>query len=232
MKRQGAPKLILLRHGESEWNRLNLFTGWVDIPLSVKGIEESIAAGKRIAHLPIDVIFVSTLIRAQQTAMLAMSQHKGGKVPYLLHPHEGKLEKWANIYSESAKQSCIPVMKAWQLNERMYGRLQGMNKQEMREEFGDEQVQLWRRSFDIAPPDGESLAMTAARTLPYFHEEIIPFLKQGKNVFISAHGNSLRAIVMELDALTKEEVVALELPTGEPLVYEYTGGTLKRISTW
>ena len=218
-------KLVMMRHGESEWNRQNLFTGWVDIPLSSKGVEEVIEGGKKIAHIPIDVIFTSSLIRAQMTAMLAMLNHSSGKIPSVQHPNEGKLEEWAQIYSEEAKQKCIPVYNAWELNERMYGRLQGMNKQEMREKYGDEQVHIWRRSFDQAPPDGESLAMTAARSIPYFKERIMPLLKEGKNIFISAHGNSLRSIVMFLDNLTKDQVVHLELATGAPLVYAFEGDT-------
>lgn len=223
-------KLIMVRHGQSEWNRLNMFTGWVDIPLSQKGIQEALDAGNRIAKTPIDVIFISSLIRAQMTAMLAMSVHESGKVPVLLHPNEGKLEEWATIYSEEAKQMCIPVISAWQLNERMYGRLQGMNKQEMMDKFGNEQVKIWRRSFDTAPPEGESLAMTAARAIPYFKETIIPYLEAGKNVFISAHGNSLRAIVMFLDGLSKEQVVQLEIATGEPILYDFEKGKWKKES--
>jgi len=221
-------KLIMMRHGQSEWNRQNLFTGWVDIPLSRQGIEESIAGGKKISNIPIDVIFVSSLIRAQMTAMLAMAQHKGGRVPTVLHPNQGKLEEWAQIYSEPVKKMCIPVIAAWQLNERMYGRLQGMNKQEMREKYGNEQVHIWRRSFDAAPPEGESLAMTAERAIPYFKEMVVPQLQQGKNVFISAHGNSLRSIMMYLDGLSKEEVVALELATGDPIVYTFDNGKWER----
>jgi 2,3-bisphosphoglycerate-dependent phosphoglycerate mutase len=217
-------KLIMMRHGESEWNRLNLFTGWVDIPLSVKGVEEAIEGGKKIAHIPIDVIFTSSLIRAQMTAMLAMMDHSSKKIPCVQHPHEGKLEEWAKVYSDSAKESCIPVYNAWELNERMYGRLQGMNKKEMVDKYGQEQVQIWRRSFDEAPPDGESLAMTAARSIPYFKERILPLLKEGKNVFISAHGNSLRSIVMFLDQLTKDQVIQLEIATGEPIFYTFTDG--------
>jgi 2,3-bisphosphoglycerate-dependent phosphoglycerate mutase len=218
-----SAKLIMMRHGESEWNRLNLFTGWVDIPLSLKGVEESIQGGKKIAAIPVDVIFTSTLIRAQMTAMLAMMHHSSGKVPCVQHPDEGKREEWAQIYSESVKENCIPVYNAWELNERMYGRLQGMNKEEMRAKFGNQQVQIWRRSFDEAPPEGESLAMTAARSIPYFKNTILPLLKEGKNVFISAHGNSLRSIVMFLDNLTKEEVVHLEMATGDPLLYTFDG---------
>jgi 2,3-bisphosphoglycerate-dependent phosphoglycerate mutase len=216
-------KLILLRHGASIWNEKNLFTGWVDIPLSKSGIEESFQAGKKIAHISIDVIFVSTLIRAQMTAMLAMSVHDGERVPCILHPGQGKLEEWAEIYSEGTKKSCIPVNVAWELNERMYGELQGMNKDEIREKFGADQVQLWRRSFDVPPPEGESLEMTAARSIPYFQEKIMPLLKKGKNVMIAAHGNSLRSIVMFLDKLSKDEVVKLEMATGAPVIYTFEG---------
>ncbi len=220
---QKAAKLILMRHGQSEWNKLNLFTGWVDIPLSAKGVEESIEGGKKIADVPVDVIFTSSLIRAQMTATLAMMNHSSGKVPCVQHPEGSKLGAWSHIYSEKTKGSCIPVYCAWQLNERMYGRLQGLNKKETADEFGASQVQIWRRSFDQAPPEGESLEMTAARTIPYFKEEILPLLKSGKNVFIAAHGNSLRSIVMFLDNLSKDAVVHLELATGDPLLYTFHG---------
>ena len=210
-------KLILMRHGQSEWNKKNLFTGWVDIPLSMEGIQEALRAGQKIADIPVDIIFISSLVRAQTTAMLAMSEHKGGKVPVIMHEGEGKLEEWAKIYNPAAAETVIPVYKSWQLNERMYGRLQGLNKQETIDKYGADQVKIWRRSYDVAPPEGESLAMTAARAVPYFKEKVLPFLKAGKNVLISAHGNSLRAIVMHLMNLTKEEVLELELATGEPL---------------
>lgn len=221
-------RLILMRHGQSEWNLQNLFTGWVDIPLSSKGIQEALDGGTKIRKEPIDIIFTSSLIRAQMTAMLAMSVHEAGKVPVVLHPGEGKLEEWANIYSPKAEAQTIPVIRAWQLNERMYGELQGVNKAEMMEKYGIEQVQIWRRSFDVPPPRGESLEMTAARTLPYFEEQVIPHLEQGKNVFIAAHGNSLRSIIMKLDSLSPQQVVSLELATGEPFVYNYFNGTFKR----
>jgi 2,3-bisphosphoglycerate-dependent phosphoglycerate mutase len=216
-------KLILMRHGQSEWNRLDLFTGWVDIPLSAKGVEESIEGGKKIASIPVDVIFTSSLIRGQMTAMLAMINHSSGRVPCVQHPGEGKLDEWGQVYSDATKENCIPVYCAWQLNERMYGKLQGMNKQEMRKKFGDEQVQIWRRSYDGAPPEGESLEMTAARTIPYFMEQILPLLESGKNIFIAAHGNSLRSIVMFLDQLSHEQVVKLEIATGAPIVYTFEG---------
>lgn len=221
-------QLIMMRHGESKWNHLNLFTGWVDVPLSAKGVEEALAGGEKIKNIPIDVIFTSTLIRAQMTAMLAMMFHFSGKVPVMMHQGEGKLEEWGTIFSEKSKDQTIPVFKAWQLNERMYGELQGLNKAETAEKFGAEQVKVWRRSFDVPPPHGESLEQTAARTLPYFKESIVPYLKNGKNVFISAHGNSLRSIIMFLEDLTRDEVLHLELGTGIPIIYNYDQGTFTK----
>lgn len=214
-------KLILMRHGQSQWNLNNLFTGWVDIPLSTKGIEEALEGGRQIRDEPIDVIFTSTLIRAQMTAMLAMTMHHSGKVPVILHPGEGMQEDWSKIYSSKTQTQTIPVIRAWELNERMYGELQGVNKAELAEKFGPEQVQIWRRSYDIPPPKGESLKMTAARTIPYFEQSIVPLIQQGMNVFVAAHGNSLRSIIMDLDELTDQEVVKLELPTGLPVIYIY-----------
>lgn len=217
-------KLIMMRHGESSWNKLDLFTGWVDVPLSVKGIEESLEGGRLIKDLPIDIIITSTLVRAQMTAFLAMSQHHSGKVPVVLHPEDAKLFQWGKIYSKEAKELSIPVIYAWELNERMYGELQGLNKEDTRKKFGVEQVKIWRRSFETSPPNGESLAMTAARAIPYFKDEIIPLLEEGKNVFISAHGNSLRSICMYLDNLTNDQVVQLEIATGNPIIYEFSNG--------
>ncbi len=216
-------KLILVRHGQSEWNRMNLFTGWVDVPLSSKGVEEALYVGNLIKEIPIDVIFTSTLVRAQMTAFLAMSVHHTDKVPVLLHDPDTKLSEWGKIYSSTTLEKMIPTYAAWELNERMYGDLQGLNKGDTIEKYGLEQVQKWRRSYSIAPPNGESLEMTSERTLPYFHNTIVPYLKNGSNVFVSAHGNSLRSILMELDHLTKEQVVHLELPTGLPIIYDFDG---------
>jgi 2,3-bisphosphoglycerate-dependent phosphoglycerate mutase len=217
-------KLIMMRHGQSEWNALNLFTGWVDISLSAKGIAEAFSGGELIKNLPIDVIFMSSLIRSQMTAMLAMSVHSSKKVPVVVHEREGKLSEWATIYNTEAVESTIPAYVAWQLNERMYGQLQGLNKQETIDKFGADQVKLWRRSYNVAPPGGESLEMTAARAIPYFKETIVPFLEKGLNVFISAHGNSLRGITMSIQNLSEEEVLHLEIATGVPLLYEYREG--------
>lgn len=218
-------KLIMMRHGESQWNKENQFTGWVDIPLSQKGIEEAINGGKKIKDISIDIIIMSTLIRSQMTAMIAMAQHSSGKIPVVMHNGEGKLEEWGKIYSEEASQNTIPCYKSWELNERMYGELQGLNKAKTAEKYGKEQVHLWRRSYDTPPPKGESLEMTAARSIPYFEKNIVPLLQAGKNVLVSAHGNSIRSIMMDLDKLSKEEVVSLEIPTGEPIIYEFNKGS-------
>ncbi len=213
-------QLILLRHGESMWNKKNLFTGWVDVPLSTKGVEEALAAGQLLKDIPIDIIFCSTLIRATMTAMLVMSVHSEGKTPVLMH-EEGLLKTWSTIYSEKAKKAVIPVICNDALNERMYGELQGLNKQETREQFGDEQVKIWRRSFATCPPNGESLELTTKRTIPYFETAVMPELKKGKNVLISAHGNSLRACVKYIESLSADQVVSLEIATGVPLFYEW-----------
>jgi 2,3-bisphosphoglycerate-dependent phosphoglycerate mutase len=221
-------KLILMRHGESCWNRLNVFTGWVDVPLSAKGIEEALEGGKLIRDIPIDLIVTSSLIRAQMTAFLVMSEHSSSKTPVIIHEGDDKLSEWGRIYSEETQTQCIPVICSWELNERMYGSLQGLNKAETAKKFGAEQVKIWRRSYDTAPPNGESLAMTAARSIPYFENKILPHLKQGHNVFISAHGNSLRAICMLLDKLSKEQVLDLEILTGYPIIYDYENGTFTK----
>jgi len=222
-------KLILMRHGQSCWNQKNLFTGWVDVPLTEKGIQEAIEGGKKIQDIPIDVMFTSSLIRAQMTAFLAMLHHHSQKVPILIH-HEKKMKDWGKIYSDKSEERTIPVYYSWHLNERMYGKLQGLNKDETREKYGKEQVHIWRRSYATAPPEGESLEMTSKRTLPYFKSEVMPFLEKKKNVFISAHGNSLRSIIMYLDNLNEDEVVKLEIATGDPIVYEYFDKKWKRSS--
>jgi 2,3-bisphosphoglycerate-dependent phosphoglycerate mutase len=221
-------KLILMRHGRSTWNAQNLFTGWVDIPLDEKGIQEALKGGEKLRECPIDVIFTSTLIRAQMTVVLALLHHTSKKVPVFLHPRQGHLDTWAKIHSEETKKNTIPVHIAAELNERMYGKLQGMNKIEMAEKFGADQVQKWRRSFDIQPPEGESLKDTCARAWPYFQNKIIPHLDRKETVFIAAHGNSLRAIVMHIERLSNEAVVQLEIATGEPLLYTYDKGTWEK----
>lgn len=187
------PDLILLRHGQSQWNLENRFTGWVDVPLSPRGEEEARNAGQKLRGRKIDKLYTSVLKRAIDTAELAL---------------------------EAARIGPLPTERDAALNERMYGDLQGKNKAEAAREFGSDQVKLWRRSYDVRPPGGESLADTAARVLPYWERRILPDLRAGKNVLVVAHGNSLRALVMHLDGLTREQVLALEIPTGVPLLYE------------
>jgi 2,3-bisphosphoglycerate-dependent phosphoglycerate mutase len=220
--------LILIRHGESLWNQKNLFTGCVDVPLSQQGVEEALEAGKSIRDIPVDLIFTSALIRAQMTAMLAMTQHRKQKVPTVLHTESDRAIAWSTIFSEETKEETIPVVIAWELNERMYGELQGLNKQETADKFGADQVKIWRRSYDIPPPNGESLEMCAERAVAYFTKFVEPQLKSGKNVLISAHGNSLRSIIMYLDKLTSKEVIELELSTGIPMLYGYKEGKFIR----
>ena len=222
--------LILMRHGQSMWNAANQFTGWVDVPLTNKGINEAIEGGNEISSLPIDEIHTSTLIRAQMTAMIALAQHESGKTPIIQYPNtdehmgenESRMVDWAQ--SNDTGENTLPVFVSWQLNERMYGDLQGLNKQETREKFGNEQVHIWRRSYDVPPPNGESLELTAARTIPYLESTIKKSLKEGKNVFVAAHGNSLRSIVMSIENLSKEDVLNLEIPTGKPIVYKWDQG--------
>ncbi|KAK7247449.1 hypothetical protein RIF29_42332 [Crotalaria pallida] len=216
--------LILIRHGESLWNEKNLFTGCCDVPLTKRGVEEAIEAGNRISYIPVDVIFTSALIRAQMTAMLAMTQHRQKKVPIIIHDESEQATTWTRVFSEKTTEQSIPVITAWQLNERMYGELQGLNKQETAERYGKEKVYEWRRSYDIPPPKGESLEMCSQRAVAYFKDFIEPQLKSGKHVMVAAHGNSLRSIIMYLDRLTSQEVTDLELSTGIPLLYIYKEG--------
>ena len=195
--------LILIRHGQSVWNAANRFTGWTDVELSEVGVSEAEEAGRSLSSQRIDVVHTSDLIRAQRTAEIIMSLNEAS---------EGYSTKFD-----------------WRLNERNYGSLQGLNKAETAEKFGAEQVHIWRRSFDVAPPDGESLEMTAERTIPYFEEEILPDLQEGRGVLVSAHGNSLRSIVMHIEGISPEDIVSLEIQTGSPMFYEFEGGEISRI---
>ncbi|MDP4202208.1 MAG: 2,3-bisphosphoglycerate-dependent phosphoglycerate mutase [Bacteroidota bacterium] len=220
-------KLILIRHGQSVWNKKNVFTGWVDVPLSREGVDEALKAGEQIAGIEFDVIFTSVQIRAIETAMIAMAANNSDKTPVVIHT-EGKMAEWTTIYNDAMNRNVIPVYRDWHLNERYYGELQGKNKAETAEVYGEEQVHIWRRSYDVAPPAGECLKDTAERTIPFFTETILPQLQAGKNVLVSAHGNSLRSIVMHIDGLSEEEVLKLEIPTGVPLYFEYKDGVVKR----
>jgi len=211
-------KLILIRHGQSLWNALNVFTGWVDIPLSEKGIEEALQAGCELENEKVDVVFVSTLCRALMTGMLVMAKNKKSLPPRIVGDE-------SHLCNSAINEETTPVITSAAINERMYGDLQGRNKDQVKAEYGEEQFKIWRRGYDTPPPNGESLKMTAERALPYFEGEITNQLKEGKNVLVSAHGNSLRAIIMHLDGLSEEEVCGLEVPTGRPIMYEYSAGT-------
>jgi 2,3-bisphosphoglycerate-dependent phosphoglycerate mutase len=210
------------------WNKANLFTGWVDLPLSVKGIEEAVAAREALASYDIDIVYCSALVRATMTAMIALCEHPGGKTPVIQHP-EGRMHTWGKIYSESTLARVLPVYMDEALNERMYGALQGLNKKETADKFGAEVVHQWRRSYRTAPPEGESLEMTLQRTLPYFEGTIVPSLREGKTVLVSAHGNSLRAIIKHIENLDEEAIVRYELATGVPITYAFESNSYRRV---
>jgi len=188
------PTVVLLRHGESQWNLENRFTGWIDVPLSEKGVQEAKDAGEKLKGYTFDHAFTSVLKRANDTL---------------------------NIVLDIIGQKNIPIDYDQALNERHYGDLQGLNKAETAKKYGDAQVKLWRRSFDVQPPNGESLKNTLERVLPYWDAKILPCIKKGERLIIAAHGNSLRSLVMHLDNLTREAVLELNIPTGVPLVYEF-----------
>ncbi len=218
--------LILVRHGESRWNLNNKFTGWVDVPLSEKGIKEALLCAKELKDLSIDVAFTSKLERAQETLLIILSKQK--KTGIFLH-EEKKEHAWSN-HSKQFNKNEIPIYSDDALNERYYGELQGHDKNEMRKKYGEEQVFVWRRSYDIRPPRGESLKDVYKRAVPYFNKKIFPKLKEGNDVIVSAHGNSLRAIIKHLENISDKEIPYLELPFGKPIVYKYSKGKLKRIN--
>ena len=188
------PKLVLVRHGQSLWNLEDRFTGWVDVPLTALGRDEARSAGRKLSSTPLDVAYTSVLTRAQVTLQII----------------------------QDTLGLDLPVIRDQALNERHYGDLQGLNKAQTALKFGKEQVHIWRRSYDVPPPNGESLELTAARTLPFFERCILGDIAQGKNVLVVAHGNSNRSIVMMLDKLTRQEVLDLNLGTAVPLVYDLT----------
>jgi 2,3-bisphosphoglycerate-dependent phosphoglycerate mutase len=186
-------QLVIIRHGQSQWNLENRFTGWVDVDLSPKGVEEAKNAAEMLKDYKFDAAFTSDLQRAQKTLTAIL---------------------------EITEQTNIPVTKHEALNERMYGDLQGLDKTETAEKYGADQVHIWRRSYDVPPPNGESLKDTEARVIPYYKENIEPLLKEGKSIIISAHGNSLRALIMYLESLTPDEILQKELGTARPIIYD------------
>ena len=216
-------ELIFIRHGQSEWNAKNLFTGWRDVPLSEQGLAEAAAAGRKLKEhgYQFDIAFTSVLTRAVKTC---------------------------NIVLEESGQLFVPQVKTWRLNERHYGALQGLNKQQTAEKYGEEQVRIWRRSYDVLPPlldrddefsahndrryahlpadavpDGENLKVTLERVLPFWHDQIAPAVLAGRRVLVAAHGNSLRALAKHIERISDADIMALEIPTGQPLVYKLDG---------
>lgn len=186
-------QLVIFRHGQSTWNLENKFTGWVDVDLTPKGVEEANSAGLKIKNFKFDYAYSSELKRAQRTLTTALAIARHMPITPIYH-------------------------KA--LNERMYGDLQGLDKTETAKKYGEDQVKIWRRSYDIAPPNGESLKDTAERVLPYYEKEIAPKLKEGKNVIVVAHGNSLRALIMHLENMTPQQILEFEIGTAQPRLYE------------
>ena len=216
-------ELVFIRHGQSEWNAKNLFTGWRDVPLSEQGLAEAAAAGRKLKEhgYQFDIAFTSVLTRAVKTC---------------------------NIVLEESGQLFVPQVKTWRLNERHYGALQGLNKQQTAEKYGEEQVHIWRRSYDVLPPlldrddkfsthndrryahlpadavpDGENLKVTLERVLPFWHDQIAPVVLAGRRVLVAAHGNSLRALAKHIERISDADIMALEIPTGQPLVYKLDG---------
>ncbi len=213
-----SAKLIIIRHGQSVWNSENRFTGWIDVVLSEKGVEEAKLAGDTLKDYKFDVAFTSNLIRANQTLFEILKLNKYNQKYRKIHD-EKKSEWYSNFKKIESDKDYLEVYFTEKLNERYYGDLQGLNKEETKQKYGEEQLKLWRRSFDVAPPNGESLKDNSKRTLPYFKKNILPHLKDGKTVLIVAHGNSLRSIIKYIEKLTSEKIVEYELETGVPIEY-------------
>ena len=211
-------RLTLIRHGQSIWNLQNRFTGWVDVSLSQQGVKEAQQAAAMLTEQRFDLAFTSALLRAQDTLYEILKQNR--HCSQYLRIHETGNEWYEHFIPASGDKSELKIYVSEKLNERYYGDLQGLNKDRSREQFGAEQVHIWRRSYDIPPPNGESLAMTAARTLPYFQSRIVPRLRRGEHALVSAHGNSLRAIIMHIEQMTAAQILAYELKTGIPHIYE------------
>lgn len=210
--------MVLVRHGQSQWNLENRFTGWVDVPLSEKGREEAISAGRKLKDMRFDTMYVSHLMRSIQTLHYILLELADTRIPIVYH-EEKRIKDWEHYRGDRSKE--IPVYQSVDLAERYYGDLQGLNKAETMKKYGDDQVHLWRRSYDINPPNGESLKDTCERTIPYYTTNILPELQKGKNVLIVAHGNSLRSITKYVENISDEEIPNLEIPTGVPVVYHF-----------
>ncbi|PSB26389.1 2,3-bisphosphoglycerate-dependent phosphoglycerate mutase [Stenomitos frigidus] len=215
-------KLILVRHGQSLWNAENKFTGWVDVPLGAQGRAEATIAADKLETYRVRVCFTSLLFRAIETAIIILTEGDDlcdGRIPIIKHDVDDEDWHGWDKYKGDPEQE-LPVYLSSRLDERYYGELQGLNKAETAVEFGTEQVQLWRRSYAVAPPGGESLEATVKRTVPFFRDRILKHLMDGDNVLIAAHGNSLRAIIMHLEKLTEAAIVNVEIGTGIPIIYD------------
>jgi len=225
-------RLFLVRHGQSVWNLQNRFTGWVDVSLSRQGVIEAQQAAALLADEHFDVAFTSTLLRAQHSLYEILRQNRDCAQYVCVHEQDSDWYGHRIQAEDDAHELKIYISE--KLNERYYGDLQGLNKDWASQRYGAEQVHLWRRSYDIPPPNGESLQMTATRTLPYYRERIVPHLRNGESVLVSAHGNSLRSIIMHIEQMTPQQIIDYELATGAPLLYAFDDDLLvidKRIFT-
>ena len=210
--------MVLVRHGQSQWNLENRFTGWVDVPLSIKGRQEATSAGKKLKEMRFDAIYISHLLRAIQTLHYILLELSDTRIPIIYH-EEKRIHDWEHYNGDRNNE--IPIYQSVDLAERYYGDLQGLNKAETMKKYGDAQVHLWRRSYDINPPHGESLKDTCERTIPYYKNHILLDLQAGKNVLIVAHGNSLRSITKYVENISDTEIPNVEIPTGVPIVYTF-----------
>ena len=212
-------RLFLVRHGQSVWNLQNRFTGWVDVSLSRQGVIEAQQAAALLIDEHFDLAFTSALLRAQDSLYEILRQNRNCAQHVRVHEQSSE---WYEHYTPGEGDAHeLKIYVSEKLNERYYGDLQGLNKDWASQRYGAEQVHLWRRSYDIPPPNGESLQMTAARTIPYYRERIVPHLRNGDNVLVSAHGNSLRSIIMHIEQMTPQQIIDYELATGAPHMYAF-----------
>ncbi len=214
-----------MRHGQSMRNLKNVFTGWVDVPLTPVGIQEALECAKKLSSFDVDIAFTSKLVRAQQTLFSILSEQK--RVGIFLHNESGMSGK--GLHPDEFSPNEIPIYSDMALNERHYGALQWLNKAETAQKYGEELVHQWRRSYSVRPPEGESLEDTCKRAVPYYLEKIFPEIQKWKNVLVSAHGNSLRAIIKHIESISDQEIPSLELQTWVPIIYGYLDWKLLKI---
>jgi 2,3-bisphosphoglycerate-dependent phosphoglycerate mutase len=218
-------KLFLQRHLKSQWNLEDRYAGWVDNPLSDEGLAMADGVADLLKGEKFDVVFTSPLSRNQQTTIEILKRL--GIKPLFIHLDGGKLQKWGHF--EGGNGTCIPTYVSEKINERYYGKLQGLNKAESKITFGEEQVKLWRRSYDVRPPAGESLKDTVKRTVPFYEKFILPELKAGKNVLVVSSGNSLRSIVKDVENIADDKIIDFEIPFGGLVKYDYDGKNYTRL---